>query len=133
MSQFLTWKEEFNTGCEEIDRQHQKLGEILNELYQAFEQGLAESHVIKILNELEEYTKYHFSTEEELFEKYNYPYKEQHKAEHQKLVEQVRKFRLDYEQNKSTLLSYEVLITLKQWLLDHVLGSDRKYIPYLCK
>ncbi len=133
MGKLIEWKQEFNTGCIEIDKQHQHLAEIINELYNAFEMGLAESKVIEVLEDLEEYTKTHFALEEELFEKYNYPLAQEHKEEHERLVKHLTELKENYYKNSSSLLSYEVMIMLKDWLLEHILVSDHKYKDFLCK
>lgn len=133
MGVLFPWKDEYNTGCEVIDKQHQKLFDIINELFQAFEGAYAESKVPRILKELEDYTVYHFSTEEKLFEEYNYPLKDQHKAEHEHFVQKIRDFKEQHEKNENEMIAFDVMIALKDWLVGHILGSDHKYIPYLCK
>ncbi len=133
MSELFSWKDDYATGCEIIDNQHKKLFDIINELFTAFEGAFAESQVPRILKELEEYTIYHFSTEERLFVEKNYPLKDQHKQEHDHFIQKIRKFKLDLESGQNNLLAFDVMITLKDWLIGHILGSDHKYIPYLCK
>ncbi len=132
MGEIFPWKEEYNTGCEEIDTQHKKLFNIINELFTAFEGSFAESQVPRILKELEDYTVYHFSTEERLFEERNYPLKEEHKKEHDSFIRKIKNFKKQMELGQNNLLAFDVMLALKDWLIDHILGSDHKYIPYLC-
>ncbi len=133
MGKLFEWKEEYNTGCDVIDQQHRRLFDIINNLFQAFEGAFAESQVPRILDELEDYTIYHFSTEEELFQQTGYPFSQAHIEEHKYFANKIKNFKKDLESGKNTLLAFDVMITLKDWLLGHILGSDKKYVPYLCK
>ena len=133
MSVLFVWKKDYETGCPTIDKQHRHLFEIVNEFFDAFESANADEKLPHILDELEKYTIYHFSTEEKLFAEKNYPYTDEHKTQHQYFVNKVKEFKAEYEKGGNTLLIYDLMLSLKDWLFDHVLGSDRKYIPYLCK
>ena len=132
MAKLIQWKDQYNTGCPEIDLHHQTLAEIVNELYQAFEYGLAESKSIEILKKLEDYTKYHFQAEEELMAKYNYPELEAHKIEHMRLIKELKKIKEQILNNQDKLVSFRLMLTLKDWILDHILESDHKY-KYICE
>ncbi len=132
MAVLILWKDEYNTGCQEIDQHHQTLAQIVNELYQAFEYGLAESKSIEILKKLEDYTKYHFQAEEELMAKHNYPGLEAHKLEHQRLIKELKKIKEQILSNQDKLVSFKLMLTLKDWILDHILDSDHKY-KYICQ
>ncbi len=132
MAKLIQWKDQYNTGCPEIDLHHQTLAEIVNELYQAFEHGLAESKSIEILKKLEDYTKYHFQAEEELMAKYNYPELEAHKIEHLRLIKELKKIKEQILNNQDKLVSFRLMLTLKDWILDHILESDHKY-KYICE
>ena len=132
MAKLIQWKDQYNTGCPEIDLHHQTLAEIVNELYQAFEHGLAESKSIEILKKLEDYTKYHFQAEEELMAKYNYPELEAHKIEHMRLIKELKKIKEQILNNQDKLVSFRLMLTLKDWILDHILESDHKY-KYICE
>ncbi len=133
MGELVQWKDEYNTGCKVIDDQHKKLFQIINELFAAFEAAYAGSQVPTILKQLEDYTVYHFQTEEKMFEQYNYPLTKEHKAEHQYFVDKIKKFKQDLETGNKQMIAFEIMMTLKDWLIDHILVNDRKYIPYLCK
>src|ERR1035437_7941869 len=64
------WNENFATGITAIDEQHQKLVELLNKLALHFAQGSDELTLNGVYDELTDYTVYHFSTEEEIWDKY---------------------------------------------------------------
>jgi len=122
----ITWSEKYSVGYDEIDNQHKRLVEMINELYDSFKQGDANAIIENILMEMIKYTDYHFKTEETYFAKYHYSDAITHISEHQSFVEQVSKFYDDYKDG-SVMLSYDVMNFLRDWLINHIQGSDRKF------
>ena len=122
----IIWNENYSVGYEEIDNQHQKLVELINELYASFKQGEANDLIEKILTEMINYTDYHFKTEEKYFEKYNYSDAQTHINQHKSFVEQVTKFFDDFKEGSVTI-SYDVMNFLRDWLINHIQGSDKKF------
>jgi len=124
------WEEKYSVNVKEIDEQHKKLVSILNELHTAM-LGAKANYVLlkKILNELIEYTVYHFKTEEQYMVKYLYPKYAEHKESHKNLTEKVLSFYSDFEKGKK-LLTVELLFFLKDWLTNHILGEDKMYSQF---
>jgi len=126
----LNWNESYSVKIAQIDLQHKKLVEIINELHESMKAGKSKEVLGKILDELINYTANHFKTEEDLFDKYGYPDKITHKRQHGDLVDQVLKFKANFESGKS-VLSIDLMNFLKEWLIQHMTGSDKKYSSYL--
>jgi hemerythrin-like metal-binding protein len=83
-----------------------------------------------ILSDLLSYTAFHFATEEKLFQEYVYPDYPLHKKEHDNLSNKVKAFISDFRTGKIAL-TIDVMNFLKDWLRNHILGSDKKYGPFL--
>ena len=66
------WNDSYKTGVELIDRQHKKLVDILNQLDESLAERSGHQVLLNLLNELVEYTKYHFKAEEELMRSLEY-------------------------------------------------------------
>lgn len=128
-NEFIKWNNIYSLGTEKIDIQHKKLIDIINKLFNAFSEGNADTIISEILNELTDYTQYHFKTEEEIFEKYNYPEKENHKNSHEEFVQKVTHWKTENSEN-DTNLPYELMEYLKKWLLEHILKEDKNYSKY---
>ncbi|MDF1549644.1 MAG: bacteriohemerythrin [Bacteroidales bacterium] len=126
---FVLWNKSYSVGIEKIDTQHKKLIDVLNTLYESFVDQTTGQKLEEILHELLSYTDYHFKTEEELFEKYNYPNKDAHIAEHQEFIKRVVGFNEKFSQGKSTL-TFQLMNFLRNWLINHICGSDQKYVSH---
>jgi hemerythrin len=129
MSLFV-WDAKYTLNIAEIDRQHQKLFGLFNELYEAMQQGRGNDVIGEVLASVLLYTGYHFEYEEKLFRECGYPEEAAHRAEHAKLAEQARTLvqKLEAGKNDVTVATLKFLV---DWLNDHILGSDRKYAPFL--
>ena len=126
----MTWTENYSVGIKSIDMQHQKLIGMLNELQDAMLAGKANDHIGRILDALVQYTVTHFAYEEKLFAAHGYKDAAAHKAEHDKLTQQVAEFQAQFKAGKSRLTS-SILNFLRDWLNGHILGTDMKYAPFL--
>ncbi len=73
--------------------------------------------------------KVHFKTEEDLFSQYGYPSHQNHKKEHDHFTDQVITFQKEFEMGVQTI-GFELLDFLKNWLVKHILISDKKYSKF---
>ena len=60
----ITWNDSFSVQIGEIDRQHQQLVKMVNELNEAMRQGQGKDILFSTLSGLIAYTTTHFGTEE---------------------------------------------------------------------
>jgi hemerythrin-like metal-binding domain len=127
---FMTWSDEYVVGIAKIDSQHQRLVELINELYDGMRAGKGGAILGGIIAELKDYSVQHFKTEEELFDRHLYPEAKAHKAEHDAFIAKVSAFQADY-QAKKIGVTLDILNFLVDWLKDHILKSDKSYAPFL--
>ena len=86
--------------------------------------------IANTLSELLDYTVYHFSTEEALFKTHGYPEAIKHKKEHDALTTQALDLKARYSKG-DLFLSNETMTFLKDWLNNHIIGSDKRYSAFL--
>jgi hemerythrin len=122
----IQWNEGFSVDVAEIDKQHQTLVSMINELSDAMKQGKGKDALAKILNGLISYTATHFKTEEKYFDLYKYPGTVIHKKEHAAFVQKVSDFKDGFEKGKLSV-TIEVMNFLSDWLKNHIKGTDKKY------
>jgi hemerythrin len=127
---FFTWTDELATGIEEIDDQHMHLIGIVNELYEAMRKGKGREIISGTLNDLIDYTDKHFSNEERAFAVYGYPAMEEHRRQHAILIKQLDEQRAKHEK-KEISLTVSTLEFLTNWVREHIMVEDMKYVPYL--
>ena len=125
----ISWSSRYLIGHHDIDADHQKLFELFNEFVSTVNAGQDVSALSRILNELMEYTKYHFSREEQLMRDKGYPDYQRHKKMHDTFTRQIAEAgsRLAVGGGMGAFL----LSFLAQWLAGHILGADRKLGAFL--
>lgn len=124
----LIWKDEYSVGNAELDAQHKKLMEICNRAQACLEQSEAgDLHLI--LNELAEYAKYHFRTEERLLEECGCPQLDSQQKGHLAYEEQLVELMLEATSGVPDKVAIHRHVS--DWWLHHILGSDRQYTSYL--
>ena len=131
MNEFIKWSDEYSVGLKEIDEQHKKLIAIINKLYQAFTDRVENEVLGEILNDMAEYTDYHFKTEELYFLRFNYPDKEEHIKKHKIYVDKIKSFKEDFEKERK--ITYSVMNFLSKWIVEHIQGTDPDYVPLFKK
>jgi len=122
----MRWINAFSVKVKQFDTQHQKLVDILNELYDGMRLGKGKEVLDGVLFELITYTNTHFAAEEKLMTEHRYPGLVPHKAEHEALKKKVTEFQTQFRSGKVSI-SLEVMDFLKDWLTHHIQVVDRQY------
>lgn len=125
----ITWSPTYSVNVKEIDLQHQKLVEMINALHDGMKAGKGKEVMSKVLKDLADYTKYHFGYEEKLFDQYKYPDTMIHKRQHADLVKQVLDYISKFEKGE-TLLTMQLMNFLQDWLINHIVKSDKNYSSF---
>lgn len=124
----FNWDPKYSVNVAEIDQQHIRLFDLINDLHDAMTVGKSRDVMARILQGLIDYTDYHFSMEERYMSLYGYPEYLQHRSEHRRFVEKVLDFQRSLNDG-SLSLSLDVMKFLTHWLSDHILVNDKRYGP----
>lgn len=124
--------EEYKTGIDIIDQEHETLFSIIREVSDLIHTELLHDKfdkIMEILNKLKTYTEKHFLHEEEYMAKINYPKLESQKAAHTAFIEKLADnniWDLDaIDENQQQHLE-ELIDYLLKWLSNHILKADRQ-------
>jgi len=127
---FMEWQDSFSVGVAALDEDHKKLIATINELYDSLRRGQSKEVMDKILKKMTSYCEEHFTNEERLFAQTNYPAAADHIKEHENLARQLLEIEAKYEANTGSIVSIELMNFLRIWLVDHFLGTDKKYTEH---
>lgn len=121
--------EKYFTGIAIIDKEHKELFRIIGDVHRVMNDELAldkYDEIIRLLDELTEYTKFHFQDEELYMESIQYEGLEAQKRAHEAFVSRLEETDLEHvDENQQETLE-ELMEFLTEWLVNHILNSDKK-------
>lgn len=127
------WNKKYSSNIQLIDDEHKKLFEIGQSIYDlALHKQYIDYYdrILDLIDELKDYTVYHFSDEERIMELYEYPDFENHKKIHEEFVEKIENINLntiDDDQQKAII---KLLDFVYVWIEKHILGQDLRIRDY---
>ncbi len=122
----IEWRSEFETGVEEVDHEHQELVGLINDLHAALEAGAAKASVGDFLGEVFARISAHFALEETVMRKHGYDEYAAHKADHEKLLDDLRDI-MDAHEASQTFNYQEALgHAVRDWFVNHFKTKDAR-------
>lgn len=119
----IQWQSAFSTGIGQIDEQHKKLINLVNDLDNALEHGYADKGIRHSIIGLVEYAKKHFRDEEKFMEEIKYPELNRQRKAHKELVENITQVLMRLK-NDEEVSPYELMNIMSQWVINHILAED---------
>ncbi len=126
--EIFPWNNNFSTGIPLIDEQHVRLVSLINTLATHLSQNDTTDLLNDTLNELAAYAVYHFKSEEEIWNPVfkNDPMLVNHKNSHDAFLPSILEIKDTTDQVTHAKVLEEILKFLVNWLLQHILDSDRR-------
>lgn len=133
----FAFTEKYHTGIDLVDNEHRRLFEIIHDTNDLIHAELLHDkydEIMRLLAELKDYTEIHFHDEEALMERIHYPELDAQKRAHTAFVERLVEIDLteldDMDDNQQEYL-IDLIQFLAGWLINHILGSDKKIGEYM--
>ncbi len=122
----IKWRDSYNTGVAQFDREHHKIIELIDAMYFAVRDKLGKESIEKVCREAVSYTEEHLANEEQALISINYPGLEEQMTAHALMKKEVKEIQeliaADYSAGATRLYHF-----LRDWLINHILVIDKKY------
>ena len=126
------WTKEYSVEIAELDEHHQRLFDIVNEIFTLMSEGGAtDRQIIRVLEKLLDYTHYHFDEEEKIMAKMGYPELGVHRMHHQQFIQAVKGFHASAQNGMAIFVATKVASVGSEWLKNHILKEDHQYTEYM--
>ena len=126
----IKWRDAYNTGIEQFDREHHKIVELIDVMFLAIRDNADKEVTEKACADILSYTEYHFANEEKALKAEDYPGLEEQLLEHARLKQKAMKFKeiisKSFPEGRNDFYRF-----IREWLINHIQGIDKKYGPYL--
>lgn len=124
----LVWKDKYSVAVELIDEQHKHLFEIGNNAYKLLRDDLCldkYDRIVEIIEELRQYTRFHFKAEEQYMLKIGSKQYKSQKIAHDNFIKKINSVKLDNIDKDQKKYIEDLLAFIFNWILDHILEKDK--------
>ncbi|QHI73282.1 bacteriohemerythrin [Aminipila terrae] len=121
-----SWNSSYSVGVSQLDFDHQKLLEMINQLHKAMSIGQSKVMIAQLISNLKNYTLTHFKNEESYLAQINHPTLNDQKKQHAAFTDKINEFESELEKGNITL-AMQVMHFLNDWLLQHIMERDMQY------
>ena len=124
----IKWKDEYSIGVDSVDEQHKELFEIANRCYDLLKNQLIidkYGKIIEIIDELKNYTIYHFKAEEGYMQEISYKKFLSQKVAHNDFLEKMDNIDVEQIDDGQNEYLIGILDFVSEWLVEHILKEDK--------
>ncbi|MDV4151302.1 hemerythrin family protein [Clostridium sp. AL.422] len=125
----IEWSDKFKTGIEIVDEQHKELFRLFNQVYELYNNEFIidkYDQIITAVEELKDYTKYHFKAEEDYMLSIRYKKFFEHKIKHEDFIRKIDSIDYNIIDNNQQNHLLELLKFITDWLVEHVITVDKQ-------
>lgn len=123
---FFRFSSRFSVKVEAIDEEHRKIFDFVNLVYRAIKNRENRDGIVRTLGEMASFVTEHFAHEEHLMDQTGFAGLDAHKEIHEKLLSDVAAILQQLQQEEAVDL-IGLMGFLRDWLIKHIMGVDRKY------
>jgi hemerythrin-like metal-binding protein len=133
MTDPLAWREAWSLRIDSVDAEHRELVERFAQICRSFGAAGAPrgahmaSALLEALDGLGEAAREHFRREEDLMAAIGYEDIAEHRTEHALLMAEYADLVRRWSQKGRPVLDSLTQETIRDWILDHILGADREF------
>jgi len=118
----IDWEERFCVGIASVDHEHREMIRLINDLHERLGGG---GSVAEFLGEVYTRISAHFALEEKIMRERQYDQYADHKADHERLLDEIREMMDDYE-DKGSYQDEMLASRLSKWFGEHFRARDAR-------
>jgi len=126
----IEWDEKYSVDVPELDEFQKGLFEKFNTLIEMKSTKLDAKAATNMISDINDYSKMFFSKEERILRRRGYPDLETHAKAHRRFIKNSIGLRREIAEDISNL-TMEIILDLRDWLVEHIETSDSLYVPFL--
>lgn len=127
----IQWKDEFKIGILSVDHEHRRMVEMINKLHSKLSEDADRDTIADFLGEIHALISAHFALEEKEMREMAYDEFEDHKADHEDLLDQIRDMMDELEQDRTGAVTRTLGERLNRWFTEHFRTYDARLHGFL--
>jgi len=121
----LEWKDSYSVGVPAVDHEHQELIDLVNQLHETLGRGAEVAAVERVFGDLFRAISAHFALEERFMREHGYDQTTQHKADHERLLDELRDIMDDYREGGADPAG-RLAAAVDAWFANHFKTHDSR-------
>jgi len=126
----VSWSDEHSVNVEEIDIQHKKIIELVNNLHSSVENSVDKTELENLLIKLVEFTHKHFAYEEKLMKTHAFPSYKKHRKEHKMLLHHLDNLVAGVSNGEYPTFRSDYDVS-SDWAIVHIIECDKHLGAFL--
>jgi len=122
----LEWRQDFETGISDVDHEHRELVDLINRLHSELGSDAPDTEISAFLGEVFARISAHFALEESIMRKHSYDQYEDHKSDHEKLLDDIRDIMDDFDAGKYRAYDDALANAVRDWFVNHFKTRDAR-------
>ena len=122
----IAWQNSFAIGIASVDYEHKELIDLINELHTELLRDASSEKISRFLGEVDARIAAHFALEEKTMRDLKYDQFADHKADHERLLDQIRDIAEAFEAGAYTDYSDRLAQNLNIWFAEHFRTKDAR-------
>ena len=124
----IEWKENYSVGVAAVDHEHQELIDLVNRIEAALTAQEPPEQTRAVFGDLFRAISSHFALEERFMREHGYDQTPDHKADHERLLDELRDLMDDYESNPAlgSAAAAQLVARVGDWFTNHFKTHDAR-------
>ncbi|MCK4869254.1 MAG: hemerythrin family protein, partial [Alphaproteobacteria bacterium] len=127
----IEWKDEFEIGIPSVDYEHRGMILMINKLHGKLAENGGKDMISDFLGEIHSLVSAHFALEEKEMIEMAYDAFEEHKDDHEDLLDQIRDMMDELERDDSGDIMKDLSRRLNHWFTEHFRTRDARLHNFL--
>ena len=127
----IEWQSRFETGIAEVDFEHKNLIDLVNRALEQFEASTSQESTSETLGEIDAKITAHFALEEKIMRGARYPGYAAHKADHERLLDDIRAIMDANEAGEYAKQAECLAERLSTWFTAHFKTEDARFHAFM--
>ena len=124
----IEWKESYSVGVEAVDHEHRELIDLVNRIEEALTASAPPDRTRAVFGDLFRAISSHFALEERFMREHGYDQTPGHKADHERLLDELRDLMDEYEGDPAlgTAAAAQLVARVGDWFTNHFKTHDAR-------
>jgi hemerythrin-like metal-binding protein len=126
----IEWRDEYSVGIADVDHEHREMIDLINAVHDSIEKNASAEEIADFLGDIYTRIAAHFALEERVMRERAYDEFEDHKEDHERLLDEIRDI-MDFHETDGYYSDKDLADQLNRWFSQHFQTRDARLHKHL--